>query len=106
MKIRTQLKSDLKDAMKRRDQTAVQTLRSLLAEIDNAEAVELSQPVEPSIGKTNDVARKVLTAVDIRAILQHEIEERQTAIAEYEQYGQHAAAEQLRAEVALIEQYL
>lgn len=109
MEIREQMKADLTQAMKARDSLAVTTLRSVLGAIDNAEAIPVTEakiPVEPVIGKSNEAPRKLLTAADIRQILQHEIEDRRAASAEYARLGQPAEAERLQKAAGLIEAYL
>ena len=78
--IREQMKVDLRQAMKARDTERVTTLRSVLGAIDNAEAVPvtaISASVEPVVGKSNDVPRKLLSTEDIRQIVTHEIAEPQ-----------------------------
>lgn len=109
MQIREQMKADLVQAMKARESLTVATLRSVLGAIDNAEAVPVSAPtlpVEPVIGKSNEVPRKVLSADDIRQILQNEVDERCAASAEYARLGQHAEAERIQTAAALITAYL
>ncbi|MFN8489577.1 MAG: GatB/YqeY domain-containing protein [Caldilineaceae bacterium] len=109
MQIREQMKADLTQAMKARDSLAVTTLRSVLGAIDNAEAIPVTEakfPVEPVIGKSHEAPRKILTADDIRQILQHEVEERRAASAEYARLGQQAEAERLQKAAALIAAYL
>jgi len=103
---RNHIKSDLKQAMKARDMASVMTLRSLLAAIDNAESVQLSEPISPSIGKTNDVPRRELTEENLQEIFQKERDERLSAITEYERFGKDEEAERLRVETALIASYL
>jgi len=109
MQIREQMKADLVQAMKARESLTVATLRSVLGAIDNAEAVPVTEPtlpVEPVIGKSNEVPRKLLSANDIRQILVRERNERQAASLEYAGLGQEAAAERLRREAAIIASYL
>jgi uncharacterized protein YqeY len=70
MTIRQQIMGDLYEAMKSRRSDVVSTLRTLLGEIANAEAVAVDTDFVPMIGRTNDVPRKHLTDDDIRQILQ------------------------------------
>ena len=104
--IRNRMKADLTQAMKQRQKAAVTVLRSVLGTIDNAEAVEVDTAYVPMQGQTKDVARKVLTEEDVRVILMNEMAERRAVIAEYEQVGQAAAAEEMRAEVEVIKRYV
>ncbi|MFZ0543788.1 MAG: GatB/YqeY domain-containing protein [Candidatus Promineifilaceae bacterium] len=106
MTIRQQIKADLTKAMKARQSETVSTLRALLGEIANAEAVEIDTDFVPMIGRTNDVPRRLLTDEDIRQILQAEAERHQSAIAEFENVGRQDAAERLQAGLELINGYL
>lgn len=107
--IREQMKVDLRNAMKARDTERVTTLRAVLGAIDNAEAVPVDTVatwVEPVIGKSNDVPRKLLSAKDIHQIIAHEVAERQHASQTYAQLGQTAEAERLQKAAALLATYL
>lgn len=106
MTLRSRMKKDLTEAMKRRDQATTLTLRSLLAAIDNAEAVDPSEAPVPVMGRNNDVPRKLLTEEDIHQILHREAEARRAAAAEYERLAVHSAVHGLQAEVALIASYI
>ena len=106
MSLRTQLKADLRHAMKARQKEAVTALRILLAAIDNAEAVPTDPSFVPFTGRTNDVPRKLLTEAHIQQILQAEAAKQREALAEYERLGQEEAAEQIRAELAVMSKYL
>jgi uncharacterized protein YqeY len=107
--------------MKARDKRAVVTLRSALAAIDNAEAVEVAQAPSAGGGRpagegeiagavlgvgAAEVERRTLTAAEMEALLRREAAERQTAAHEYERAGQAAHAERLRAEAELLGAYL
>lgn len=109
MQLREQMKMDLIQAMKTQERATVATLRSVLAAIDNAEAVpvrESKASVEPIAGKSNEVPRKVLSADEIRQIVQRERDERQHASVTYGQLGQKAEAARLQKAAALIATYL
>lgn len=106
MSLRERAKADLPKAIKARQRHAVVALRSILAAIDNAEAVEpLSGPV-PLVGRSDDVPRKELSETQIREIVRMEADERRSAVAAYERLGQQAEAARLRAEIAVIDSYL
>ena len=106
MSLRTQLKTDLRHAMKARQKETVTALRILLAAIDNAEAVQTDTSFVPVAGRTNDVPRKLLTEAHIQQILQAEAAKQREALAECERLGQNDAAEQIRAELAVMSKYL
>jgi uncharacterized protein len=114
--------------MKARDQQAVAALRSALAAIDNAEAVEATNPLIGQVGAggggavvpgsaapvagavrglgAGEVERRSLTAGEMDAIVQREVAERRTAARAYEDAGQSRYAERLRAEAELLGSYL
>jgi uncharacterized protein YqeY len=115
--MRVRLQADLRDAMKRRDATAVSTLRCLIAAIDNAGAVEApeeyaaasrdwskgSHHVITGAGPT-EVARRTLTVDDVDALLRREWQARETAAATLERHGRDAGAP--RAEMSIVARYL
>jgi uncharacterized protein len=119
--IRTRMRRDLTVAMKARDKRAVATLRSTLAAIDNAEAVE-NEAVDAAAGGGHqrggaiagaalgvgaaEVERRALTAAETQAIVRRELAERETAANAYERAGQAPHAERLRAEAELLNAYL
>lgn len=102
MHLREQMKADLRQAMKARHSATVATLRAVLAAIDNAEAV----PVEPLVEQRHEVPRKLLSADDIRQIIQKEADERRAASLKYANLGQAGEAERLQTAATLIETYL
>ena len=104
--LRQRLKADLLGAMKARQNHVVSTLRSTLAEIDNAEAVEVDNSFVPMAGRSNDVPRKVLTEAEIRAILQREADQIKLALAEYGSVGRAEKAAELQAAWEVLVGYL
>jgi uncharacterized protein len=110
--------------MKVRDQHAVAALRSALAAIDNAEAVEapgVPDAAPPGTGPgpvagavrglgAGEVERRRLTAEAMEAIVRREVVERRTAARAYEDAGEDGSrsryAEGLRAEADLLSSYL
>ena len=104
--VRTRLKDGLKTAMKTRQSAIVSILRTVLAAIDNAEAVELPPKFVPIMGQSNDVPRKVLTETQMRDLVANEIRALQSASAEYEQLGKTEEADTLRNQVAALSEYL
>ncbi|MDP9143207.1 MAG: GatB/YqeY domain-containing protein [Actinomycetota bacterium] len=108
--MRDRMRSDLTRAMKARDQIQVSVLRSGLAAIDNAEAVEITDKSDVTIGDVTigygDVARRSLTGQQIANVLQDEIGERQVSVIEYERIGRPDLAETLRREIEILRSYL
>jgi uncharacterized protein YqeY len=97
--------------MKQRDRVATAALRSALAAIDNAEAVDVSlapraQPGTIAGGVSGhgagEVTRRTITDDDVRAILHDVIAEREAAAAQYEALQQYDDANRLRSEVAVL----
>jgi uncharacterized protein YqeY len=106
MSLRERIKADLPQAMRERQTVVVATLRSLMAAIDNAGAVEQEPPSGPIVGRAADLARKTLSDSDLRNIVQAEADERTEALATYERLGKTNDADRLRKELIVINRYL
>jgi uncharacterized protein YqeY len=106
MSLRERIKADLPQAMRERQTVVVATLRSLMAAIDNAGAVEQLPPRGPIVGRVADVARKTLSDSDLRNIVRAEAAERTEALATYERLGKTNDADRLRKELIVINRYL
>jgi uncharacterized protein YqeY len=115
--MRDRLREDLAAAMKARDRVAITVLRTTLAAIDNAEAVDFSPRETPVTGShhvagasagvgSTDVTRRILSDADIDAVIREQADERRQAAAEYEKLGRIEAADALRHEAALLDRYL
>lgn len=115
--VRNRLRLDLTAALKARDVVAVAALRSALAAVENAEAVEVAGVAEPEVGNEHvagsmaglgaaEVARRVLTSADVQAILNAHVDEQLSAAEQYERLGQPRHAERLRAEADVVLGYL
>ena len=131
--IRTRMRRDLTAAMKARNKPAIAALRSTLAAIDNAEAVDPAQVPPAGAGHpasedppagggrpagegaiagaalgvgAAEVERRALTAAETEAIVRREVAERQGAADAYRRAGQAPHAERLRAEAELLDAYL
>ena len=99
--LRTRLSADLLTAMKKRDKSAVDTLRCLLAVLDNAGAQD------PEVFRSStEVPRKFLTQPELHALMQAEITSRRMAVIDYERGGRQQDAARLRAELVLISRYV
>jgi uncharacterized protein YqeY len=112
--LRDRLRTALPTAIKARDKTAVAALRSALAALDNAEAVNpddstaKGQAIEQvAIGAgTTEVERRVLTEPEMTALIRQEVTERENAAADYESAGRGDRATQLRAEAEVLAAHL
>jgi hypothetical protein len=107
-----QIKDDLRVAMKARKPVEVSALRSLLARISNAEAVQPTQAIASDdaaiagahlgVGST-ETARRTLTPADVDKLIADEIKELQEAmqsVGEDSGYGQ-----ELSQKITLISKY-
>ena len=103
-RVDVRLRRDLTAALKARDSVTVAALRSALAALDNAGAVEApASRVEgtehvagttPGVGAT-DAARRVLGDHDAREILRSQVEEHRRSADEYARLGRQDIAEDL-----------
>ena len=111
------LRTALTAALGSRDRAAAAAVRSALAAVSNAEAVDPVTKVRPVAAAAaasehfagarsglgaGDVPRRQLTAADITQIVLAEIAERQSAASEYERLGHDGQAERLRREADIL----
>jgi len=102
------LRADLKAALQARETGKVRVLRTLIAALDNAEAVEVEQtPYRPRAfgDASGEVARRQLDDEAIEALLATEAAGRLAAAADYERHGRAEEAAALREEAALVASY-
>lgn len=90
MSIKNQIESDMRDAMRARDELRKNTLRMALTNIKLAEV--------DKGGALDETA--------LLALMQKEIKSRRESIADAERAGRSAFIESLKAEIALLEAYL
>jgi uncharacterized protein YqeY len=110
----SRLRAALPTALKARDRVAVAALRSALAAIDNAQAVEA--PPAPRSGGVvagavtglggGEAPRRELSPGDVVAIVRAEVVDRRAAAGEYERAGQGDAAARLTAEADVLAAHL
>ncbi|MBO0687398.1 MAG: GatB/YqeY domain-containing protein [Candidatus Dormibacteraeota bacterium] len=115
--MRSSLRRDLARAIKARDGVAAAALRSALAAIDNAEAVDPPPrgggPAQEhhiagsvaGLGAT-EAERRDLTAAEVEEIVRREMVERLAAAGEYERLGHIAPADRLREEARVLSRFL
>ena len=99
--LRARLSADLLTAMKARDKAAADTLRCLLAVLDNAGAQD-----PKAFGSSTEVPRISLTQKELQTLMQTEVTSRSSAVIDYERGGRHQDAARLRAELVLISRYV
>jgi len=106
--LKQRLRGDLKAAMQARAGDEVRLLRTLIAALDNAEAVPVEGAQDPfrKLGDpSGEVPRRKLDDAAVDALLEAEAESRLAAAADYARHGRGKDAERLRDEVALIGRY-
>lgn len=96
---------------------AVSALRSALAAIDNAEAVDAAQAPPAGVSHADlagtvvglraaEVERRVRTGAQMEEIVRAEVADRRAAARDYERTGRHERAERLRREANVLSAYL
>lgn len=97
------LNNDMRSAMKSRDTTTTNALKSLLARISNAEAVDLKAINTLGVGST-EVSRRLLSEADIYSIIDDEINELQQALSSLESSPSRYTTE-LKDKIAILQRY-
>lgn len=101
--------------MKAHDRSALRAVRSALAAVENASAVDSSLPIEVETGPiakavkglgAADVPRRHLTDAEATDIVRTELAERRSAAADYRRLGQLDEANRLEAEAMILESIL
>jgi uncharacterized protein len=104
--------------MKARDTVAVAALRSALAAIDNAEAVDAPAPIPAATSGSVHVAasitgvgaaevqRRELSTAQVEALIRAEVANRLAAAGEYQRLGHPEHAQRLRREAAVLAGHL
>ncbi len=105
--LQQRLRESFTAALKARDAVATAALRSALAAIDNAAAVDAASGSHPTLGVgTRDVARRELSPGEVREIVRREVSDREAAATEYESRAKRDQARRLRAEAAVLAEVL
>ncbi|HEX2850275.1 MAG TPA: hypothetical protein VHN98_06970 [Acidimicrobiales bacterium] len=104
--VRERLQAGLPAALKARDAVAVSVLRTTLAAIANAEAVDDDASAPARGAFANEVARRALTEDDVREIVAWEHTAIQAAAAERRRLGRAADAEDLEHQAEILGDYL
>ena len=105
--IREQMQADLVAALKAGDVAAVSVLRTALAALANAEAVNpgAGAPLVRA-GLFGDVERRNLGTVDVIAVVAGERDELQAAAAVLDAAGRTTEADACRTRAAILDRYL
>jgi uncharacterized protein YqeY len=100
--LRALLRRDLGAALKERRAEAVAALRTTIAAIDDAEAVD---PITVGIGAT-EVSRRDLSMADARAVLRNHIDDYVMEANRYQSLGRQDTAQRLRRQADTLHTYL
>jgi uncharacterized protein len=104
--LRERLQADLPDAMRARDRDLTSVLRTTLAAIANAEAVDhIGSNPAAGVG-TNDVDRRELSDEEILTIVVAERDRLRELGAEMTAIGQHDEASSLLEQAAVLHRYV
>ena len=100
------LRADLKIALTNSDRLEMSQIRTLIAALENAEAVEVVTSTEPKLGLDHDVARRVLDPDDVARIIALERDELLDAVARYRELVLVDELADLEARLRIVERYL
>jgi len=103
--LRKQLEADLPAALKARDSSRAGVLRTTLAAIANAEAVDLDANHERA-GLLGDVERRLLSDEDVRDIVERERDELLRLADHMHDIGQADEGDDLATRAAVLGRYL
>ena len=113
--VRDRLQVGLRSAMKAGDKASVKAFRSALSAIANSEAVDAADgparvagPIAGSVRGlgAGDVPRVALTELDMLDIVDGEIASLAASAAQYDAFGETAAADDLRAQIRALQRVL
>jgi uncharacterized protein YqeY len=109
--MKARLRADLRSALKKGRTAEVKLIRALVAAIDNAEAPPLRPAQRASDqhrfrDKTAEIERLSLNEAKVRAILEAEVRERESAASEMVRLNRPDRADALRAEALLAQRYI
>lgn len=99
--VRVQLRSELTAALKRGQRIRISIIRTAIAAIDNAEAVD---PDPRAYG--NEVPRRMLSHAEVRGVLMTQIEEHERAAAVYRSNGHEHEADELNQQAVVLRSLL
>jgi uncharacterized protein YqeY len=104
--VRDRLQADLREAMRARDRPRTSVIRTALAALANAEAVE-AQPVAMADGLyAAEVERRPLTDADIRRVLDEVRDDLVQSADELAELGRGDEAEGLRVQAGILAGYM
>lgn len=80
-------------------------IRTLIAAVENAGAIEVEAPADPKIGLGHDLPRRELSEDDIAMILERERTEVSEALARYRELGLTEETKELDIRLRVIDRY-
>ena len=105
--IREQMQADLVTALKAGDLVAVAVLRTTLAALSNAEAIDPGVHGPPvQVGLFGDVERRALSVDDVVSIVAGERKDLEATATILDEAGRPAEAAGCRARAAILDRYL
>ncbi|BBZ28942.1 hypothetical protein MMAD_32370 [Mycolicibacterium madagascariense] len=114
--LREEVRRDLRTAIKSRQPETISVLRTIIAAIDNAEAIQPEAHMprsadgtvahsSPGVGST-EAPRRELAMRDVHAIIRDLLHEYDTQAQQYRSMRQHEAADRLRRQANILHSYL
>jgi hypothetical protein len=100
-----QLRTNLLEARKARDQLTATTLQALLSAIDNAGAVPVSENINTSGVGSTEAPRRILSAQDIVEIITAEISELKSAINTLDD-AKNSYRDELNSRIGILKRFL
>jgi uncharacterized protein YqeY len=109
--VKARIREDIRAALRARNLREAGVLRTLLAALDNAEAHPVAGGHTPYVARTFgdkavEVARKVLSAEEVDAVLHRECDEKLSVARQLDERGRAAEAADLTAEAAIVARYM
>lgn len=101
------IRGDLEKALRTtRDRVEISTLRTLIAAVENATAVDIEPTSEPKLGLGHDQPRRALSDEDVAGIIIAERDELVDAATRYRDLGLKDEVADLESRARIVERYL
>jgi len=100
------LRGDLDIALRNRDPVEISTLRTVIAAVENATAVDVETSTQPKLGLGHDQPRRALSDEDVTRIIRSERDELVDAATRYRELGLVEEVVDLERRARIVERYL
>jgi uncharacterized protein len=101
------IRGDLENQLRTtRDRVEISTLRTLIAAVENAAAVDIETTSEPKLGLGHDQPRRALSDEDVAMIITAERDELVDAAVRYRDLGLVDEVADLESRARIVERYL